>query len=295
MLNLNNLIDALKPKHFYLNNENVLIKNVIKSNIENNIEGVIFWVSPKFNSMLESFKVGTIICSDLPLNYLETKCNYLVFDNPRKAFQLLLHNFFKEPVINSIAKSASIHPTVKLSQDIFIGENVVIEKNCVIGNNVFIGHNTIIHSNTIIGNDVNIGANNTIGGTGFGYEKDENGKLQPIHHIGGVVIHNKVDIGNNTCIDKAVLENTIIGEGSKIDNLVHISHNVNIGKNCVIIAHAMIGGSTEIGDNAWIAPNVALRDGLKIGDQALVGLGSVVIKSVPENEIWLGNPAKKYK
>ena len=137
--------------------------------------------------------------------------------------------------------------------------------------------------------------NTTIGGTGFGYEKNTDGEFELFPHIGGVRIEKNVDIGANTCIDRGTLGNTIIGAGSKIDNLVHIAHNVKIGRNCAIIAHSMIGGSTVINDNCWVAPSACVRDGISIGSNSIIGLGSVVVKPIPDNEVWAGNPARKFE
>jgi UDP-3-O-[3-hydroxymyristoyl] glucosamine N-acyltransferase len=109
------------------------------------------------------------------------------------------------------------------------------------------------------------------------------------------VIEDRVEIGSNASIDRGTLSNTIIGEGAKIDNLVHIAHNVHIGKHAAVIAHAMIGGSTEIGDYTWIAPSAALMNGLHIGRQATVGLGAVVTKDIPDYETWTGVPAMPLK
>ena len=98
-------------------------------------------------------------------------------------------------------------------------------------------------------------------------------------------------IGNNTCIDRGSLKDTVIGEGVKIDNLVHIAHNVNIGKNSLIIACSMIAGSVDIGENSWVAPSSTIRNAITIGKNTTIGLASTVVKSVPDNTTVIGNPA----
>ena len=118
-----------------------------------------------------------------------------------------------------------------------------------------------------------------------------NKEFEKFPHIGGVVIEDDVEIGANACIDKGTLGDTIIRKGSKLDNFVHIAHNVTIGQHTAVIAHAMIGGSTVIGNYSWIAPSVVIRDGLNIGNNVLVGLGAVVTKNIPDNETWAGIPA----
>ena len=149
--------------------------------------------------------------------------------------------------------------------------------------------------NTIIGNNVTIGCNNTIGGIGFGYEKDEFGEYKLIKHIGNVVINDGVEIGNNTCIDRGVIGSTIIGENCKIDNLVHIAHGVNIGKNSLIIANSMIAGSVTIGENVWVAPSTSIINGISIGNNSMTGIGALIIKEIKDSELHIGSPAKKYK
>ena len=135
-----------------------------------------------------------------------------------------------------------------------------------------------------------IGHSSTIGSDGFGYE---NGLR--FNHIGNVIIEEGVEIGSNTCIDRGTLGSTIIGKGVKIDNLVHIAHNVVIGEGSLIIACAMIAGSVTIGDNVWIGPSVSIAKGLYIGDNAVIGMGAVVLKDVPEGATMVGNPAKRIR
>jgi UDP-3-O-[3-hydroxymyristoyl] glucosamine N-acyltransferase len=140
-----------------------------------------------------------------------------------------------------------------------------------------------------------IHAGSVIGADGFGYSRNDDGELEKFPHIGSVVIEDRVEIGSNTSVDRGTLSNTVIREGAKIDNFVHVAHNVVIGKHAAVIAHAMIGGSTEIGDYGWIAPSAALMNGLHIGKGATVGLGAVVTKNIPDNETWAGVPAMPLK
>ena len=294
MIKINSIIEVLKPTASLINVPNQLINSVIKSDINNSFDNVIFWVSNKFKDTLKDYTNGCILCGELPLQ-ISNNCNYLIFENPREAFQKLLANFFTPAVSFIIAKSAVIPNSLKKNPKLSIGENVVIEENVTIGNNVIIGHNTVLCNGTKVGNNVIIGHNNTIGGIGFGYEKDDSGVFQLIQHLGGVIIEDNVEIGNNTCIDRAVLGHTIIGNGTKIDNLVHIAHNVIIGKNCAIIANSMIGGSTVLQEGVWVAPSATIRDGLKIEKNGIIGLGAVLTKSIGEDEIWAGNPAKKFE
>jgi UDP-3-O-[3-hydroxymyristoyl] glucosamine N-acyltransferase len=206
--------------------------------------------------------------------------------NPRRLFNHIVKTFF---IKNKFFKYSN-HP-----QNIKIGLGSIIEDGVIIGSGTTIGYNNVIKYGTIIGSNVIIGSNNTIGEVGFGYQKDENGEYLQIEHIGGVIIEDFVEIGNNTCIDKAVLGNTIIKKNSKIDNLVHIAHGVEIGENTLIIANSMIAGSTCIGKNTWIAPSTSVINNIKIGSNSMSGMGSVITKNVDDNSLVVGIPAKKIK
>jgi len=220
----------------------------------------------------------------------------LIFSkNPRLVFIKLLKN------AGVIKEKRGIHSTVLIGNNCNLGENIYIGPYSVIEDGVIIGHDTKIGNNVHVYENVRIGANVlidsgcVIGAEGFGFERDERGILEKFPHIGNVVIEDDVDIGANTCIDRGTLAETIIGEGTKIDNLVHIAHNVIIGKNCVIVCLSCIAGSVKIGDNSWIAPLAAIKNGLKIGSNALVGIGAVVLKDVPDNDVVAGVPAKSIK
>jgi UDP-3-O-[3-hydroxymyristoyl] glucosamine N-acyltransferase len=131
-----------------------------------------------------------------------------------------------------------------------------------------------------------------IGSEGFGYERNEKGELEKFPHFGGVVIGDDVDIGANTCIDRGSLEDTVIGSGTKIDNLVHVGHNAKIGKHCLITALSLIGGSAVIEDYATIWSAAVIKNHVKIGHHAVVGAGAVVLRDVKPYETVAGVPAK---
>ncbi len=137
-----------------------------------------------------------------------------------------------------------------------------------------------------------IGANCTLGLCGFGYIWDEGHWLR-FPHIGGVVIESDVEIGSNVCIDRGSIGNTHIRQGVKIDNLVHIAHNADIGEHTLIVAGAVIGGSVKIGKKCFIGMNASIKNGVTIGDNVTVGAGAVVLKDIPDGETWAGVPAKK--
>ena len=252
----------------------------------------LMWLSEVSPDQLKLVEQGTLILPEFDRSLVKPSCNYIVVKNPRSVFRQVLQQWFSPERKWGISASARIAPGVQLGEKIFIGENVVIEAPSSLGDGCYIGHNTVIKSNTRMGRDVIVGCNCTIGGSGFGYEKNDHGRFEAIPHIGGVVIGDHVEIGNNTCIDRGVLNNTTIGESVKIDNLVHIAHGVQLGPNTLVIAHAMVGGSTVIGENVWIAPAASLINKIKVGNDAVIGMGSVVIRDIDPGQTIAGNPGR---
>ena len=174
-----------------------------------------------------------------------------------------------------------------------MGHNTIIEQNVKIGNNCKIGSNVII-KNTIIGNNTNILDGAIIGKKGFGFFPD---RLKNIRypHIGMVVVGNNVEIGCNNTIDRGSLTNTVIGDGTFLDNQVHIAHNVKIGKNCIITGQVGFAGSSSIGSRVMIGGQAGISGHLKIGDNVQIGGGSGVIKNIPSNSKVMGYPAKSIR
>jgi UDP-3-O-[3-hydroxymyristoyl] glucosamine N-acyltransferase len=190
-----------------------------------------------------------------------------------------------------------IHPTTYIHPEAIIGENVHIGAFCYIGK-CSIGADTIILNNVTIEDGVTIGENvyikngARIGQTGFGFVKNDIGEWEKFPQMGKVIIQDNVEIGANTCIDRGALSTTVIGYGTKIDNLGEIAHNVQIGKNCIITGNVCIGGSCIIGDDVWIGPSVTINNGLKIGSKSFISIGSVIIKNLPPSSDVIGNPAE---
>ncbi len=218
--------------------------------------------------------------------------SYVLADNPRLEFIRLLSAHFSPTVSIETMTEEEINE-LKIKNNLILGRNVVIEKNVEIGMNVVIHHNVVIKSGTKIGNNVIIDSGAVIGHDGFGFEKID-GKPVKFPHLGGVIIEDNVEIGANVCIDRGTLPSspTWIKQGAKIDNLVHIAHNVVIGANSYVIALAMIAGSVKLGSNSWIAPSSAVLQGLQIGENATVGMGAVVFRDVPAGATCIGNPAR---
>jgi len=199
-----------------------------------------------------------------------------------------------------IARTAAVGAGVVIDDGVQIGENTIISSGCKIGENSQIGRNCRLDSNVVIycncrlGNNVIVQANSTIGSTGFGYAFID-GSHRLIPHNGGVIIEDFVEIGANCCVDRAKFGNTIIGAGTKIDNLVQIAHNVVIGKCCLIAAQVGISGSCRLGDGVVLAGQVGLADNIKIEDGVMIGAQAGVINDVPAGRQLAWTPAIERK
>jgi UDP-3-O-[3-hydroxymyristoyl] glucosamine N-acyltransferase len=218
----------------------------------------------------------------------------LKVDNPRLAFIKVIQRFFTEDTINGIHESSIIHPEAVIHPEAYIGPNCYVGK-AIIGNGTVLFGNNFIYDKSVIGQNVRIHAGVVIGADGFGYEKDESGNVFKFPHLGGVIIEDNVEIGANTCIDRGSLSNTIIRKDCKIDNLVQVGHNVEVGERSFIIANTIIGGGTKIDNDVWISPSVSILNGLKIGQNSTVGIAANVGKNIPDGETWTGNPARPIK
>lgn len=234
----------------------------------------------------------------------------IIVKDPKKAMYLLLRRLSKKKIISGISPSAIIGKHALLSKNCTIEPNAIIKNNVAIGEGTFIGanchveegvkigkfcaiySNVVIDSNTRIGSYVVIDSNTVVGKQGFGYLKIK--AYQRLEHIGGVIIRDFVELGSNVCVDRGTIGNTVIGEGTKIDNLVHIAHNVKIGRNCLIMGQSGIAGSTIIGDNVILCGQVGISDHLKIGDNVIVYAKSGVFKSLRRNQSYSGIPAREH-
>jgi UDP-3-O-[3-hydroxymyristoyl] glucosamine N-acyltransferase len=233
--------------------------------------------------------------------------------NARIAFAKALALFFPEPVrpagihpLAAVAASAQIDPTAHIGPHCTVGERVKIGPRSVLqggnsvgddsklGEDVNLFPNVTIYPRTEIGNRVRIHAGTVIGSDGYGYVLD-GGVHRKIPQIGNVIIHDDVEIGSNVTVDRGALGATVIGKGTKIDNLVQIAHNVQIGEHCLIIAQVGIAGSTRLGNYVVLAGQVGIGGHLKIGNQVTVGGQAGVMNDIPDKATWLGSPAQPDK
>ncbi len=199
----------------------------------------------------------------------------------------------KEPE-EAVGAGTVIGPNVTIGKDVKIGANCVLKGNVIIGDNTRIWNNVTIINNVIIGKDCDIQSGCVIGHDGFAWNEDENHEKTMIKHYGGVEICDKVYMGPNCVIDRGEIDNTIIGSGSKIDANCFIAHNVVMGKNVILITGSRLYGSSGLGDNAYVA-SATVRNQCKVGSNAFVGIGAVVVKDVLPGETVAGIPAKTLK
>ena len=232
-----------------------------------------------------SESVTCIICDAKIAKILPNKYGICLSENPRLSFYLIhnclcrdLNLYNKEEFETIIGDNCIIRDRKGISRkNVIIGNGVTIEENVIIRENVKILDNSVIRSGVILG------------GEGFQFNKE--GRIFFIEHCGGVEIGRNVEVQYNTCIDKAMFpwDNTVIGEETKIDNLVHVGHGAKIGKRCLIAANALIGGSSIIGNDCWIGVSVTISNGLIVGNNVSIKIGAVVTTNIADGSAVSGN------
>lgn len=230
--------------------------------------------------------------------------------NARTAFAHVLPLFFPEPAFEPgihpsavVAASAFVDPAAHIGPQCVVGERVRIDAGAVLQALVFVGDdcvlgegcrlfpNVTLYPRSMLGRRVRIHSGSVIGADGFGYVFDQ-GQHRKVPQVGQVILHDEVEIGAGVTIDRAALGATVIGRGTKIDNLVQIAHNVTIGEHCIIVSQVGIAGSTKIGNYVTIAGQAGLAGHLRIGDRVTIAAKSGVMNHIPEGQTWLGAPAR---
>ncbi len=240
---------------------------------------------------------GIILCKDSIEGKIHPKTGqqFYFLQNPRLAFIQIMRGIVdKNSIDREISTKATIDEMAIIGKNCLIHQFATIGKNCVIGDNCVIGKRVSME-NCIIGNNCNIQTGTVIGEDGFAYERLPAEKLEHFPHLGKVIIENDVDIYANCSIARGSMTDTVIGEGTKIDALVHVAHNVKIGKSCELTAGTIIGGSTTIGNSTWTGLNSTLKDNIHVGNNVIVGAGAMVINNIQDMDVVAGVPAKSIK
>lgn len=272
---------------------------------------VIFWEQEQLFEAVQSSAAGLVICTPEGAARLSGR-NLLLTPKPYFTLMSLVAWWLNQSASKPAAgvhPAATVDPSASIGEGTYIaahcsigrnariGTNCFIGEHCHLGDNVIVGDNAWLYPHVVIyedcelGNDTILHSGVVIGADGFGFILLD-GKQQKIPQIGNVVIGNNVEIGANTTIDRATLGSTLIGEGTKVDNLVQIGHNCRIGKHCILCAQVGLAGSTILGDYVYLAGQVGVAGHLTIGDRAMVGAQSGIAHDIPPDGRYMGYPAE---
>ena len=249
----------------------------------------------------------------VPEEVEKSSSNILCVENPRLAYAKIARLFSSEVYRNNaihstaiiadtvdLGENVSIHPQVVVDEGAKIGEEVVLGPGVYVGKNVSIGRGSVIHPNvvveydSVIGENVIIHAGTVIGSDGYGFVSSEAGHYK-IPQLGRVVIEDDVEIGACVTVDRGASGDTVIGRGTKMDNLIQVAHNVKIGEECLLVAQVGISGSSELGRRVTLGGKVGLTGHLKVGENTTIGGGSIVTKDIPAGVFYSGNPAQDHR
>ncbi len=270
---------------------------------------ISFFHSKKYSDSIKSTNSKIVITNKKLKNIIPKHIKIIEVENVILSVSLVTSLFYPSALDDTFDKNVKLID-IKNFINLKVGNNVLVGKNVKIGKNCSIGHNTLIESKVRIGNNCNIGNNviikNSIignytnildgailGKKGFGFFPSKKNIRYP--HVGALIIGNNVEIGCNNTIDRGSLSNTVIGDGTFLDNQVHVAHNVKIGKNCIITGQVGFAGSSFIGNKVMIGGQSGISGHLRIGDNVQIAGGSGVIKDIPSNSKVMGYPAKNIK
>ena len=276
--------------------------------------GLVFVAGSKYEKYLYTTEAAIAIIKDNVQIEGVVKPTLIRVRNPQFAFVKILQYYasmkHEKTGISKrafVSKSATIGRDVYIGDGAFVGENAILEDDvriypqAYVGDNVHIGEGTVLYSGAkvyeecVIGSECILHSCCVIGADGFGFMPNEKGVFEKIPQLGNVVIGDNVEIGANSCIDRATVGSTLIENGVKIDNLVQIAHNCSIGENTVIAACCGIAGSVKIGKNCLFAGQVGVKDHVTIGNQVTAGSQCGIHKNIPDKQTVLGSPAMEGK
>lgn len=277
-------------------------------------DSICFFANPKYEHYVYTTKAAIILVSKEFVPSQPITATLIRVEDVYKSVSFLLENFAqKDDNQGEISPQAAIDPSAIIGKNVTIGPFVVIESGAEIGDNtslqaqVFVGKNAKVGENCTffsgvkiyhdceVGNDCILHANVVIGGDGFGFAPEADGTFKKVAQIGNVILEDKVEIGANSTVDRATMGSTIIRQGVKLDNLIMIAHNVEIGRNTVIAAQTGVAGSTKIGENCMIGGQVGFVGHIQVANGAKIQAQSGVARSIKkENTSLYGSPAIDY-
>lgn len=270
-----------------------------------NETSIAFLSDKRYLDDLRATRAGVVFVSPRHVGDVPTGTAVLLTPEPQAAWartaarlhpMRMLDDGSARPASARLESGVVLASGVVLGEDVQIGANTRIGANTVIGPGVCIGRDCIIGSNVyvgfaLVGDRVRIASGAVVGEPGFGLAATRTGAID-IPQLGRVIIQDDVSIGANACIDRGAWEDTVLGEGCKLDNMVQIAHNVVLGRACVVAAQVGVSGSTQVGDGVQFGGQAGVADHLKIGSGARVAAGAGVISDVPSGETWAGYPAR---
>lgn len=301
------IADVLEGK--VIGNENIEVSGLSKID-DGQAETLSFLANPKYTKYVYTTKASIIIVNEGFVAEKEVPCTLIEVKNAYVAFSTLL-DMYKEATTqkSGISSQAFIAESAIIGKNVYIGEYAVISENCIIGEGskiypqAFIGDNSKlgndctlyagakIYNDCIIGDSCTFHSGVIIGSDGFGFAPQDDKNYKKVAQIGNVIIEDFVEVGSNTTVDRATLGSTVIRKGVKLDNLIQIAHNVEIGENTVIAAQTGVSGSTRIGKNCMIGGQVGITGHLVIGDGVMIAAQSGVSSNVKDGKVIQGSPA----
>ena len=281
------------------------------SSIDGGKDGSLAYLTnPKYEQYIYTTEASIVLVDSTFEPKQEVKTTLIKVDNVAQCVLNLLEMYnASRPQKRGISKLASIHEGAVIGEDCYVGDFTVVEATakigdkvqiypqCYIGDNVTIGDGTKIYPGVkiyegcVVGKNCILHAGVVIGADGFGFAPREDGTFAKIPQLGNVIIEDNVELGANTCVDRAKTDSTIIRSGVKLDNLIQVGHNVQIGSNTVMSAQVGIAGTTKIGSNCFVGGQVGFADHITVGNGCKIGSQSGLDKSVPDGEIRFGSPA----
>jgi UDP-3-O-[3-hydroxymyristoyl] glucosamine N-acyltransferase len=265
--------------------------NYVYPTFEQKNHGLSFYTGDDLDSISNIINFNSLIILKKDVEKSLLKGNIIYVENPSLCFNIVGW-LFKPKREKGIHETAIIGNKVVIGKNFNIGAYSVICNGVKIGDNVDIGENCVV-KNSKIGNDVRIQTGAKIGSMGLGSYMRENGEWVDFPHFGSVAIEDNVVIQDNAVINRGTLTDTVIGKNSRIGPLCWIAHGVIIGNSCFVSQAVTVAGSVKVGAYTKIWGNASIRDGVSIGRNCTVGMGAVVVKNIPDNETYIGNPARK--